>query len=1221
MMEAIGLIVSILSWIAPAIREKVERDKSLSDKIDDCLGRAIDQWNVSEELKRSTRLEPIRYKVKLKDYILHPEQGIDPVDKELLQLWADAIMADGDCHAFVIALKVDLIQATQQEGFKKVLSELGKLKEMEQDTNRKVDELLSRGGKDIQQIWDEVSIVEVGKRLPYTIITSGRDQAVAGVKRVCEKPEMVVIEGQSRLEAKAFAAAVLLESGIPDENIIVTEEGDLYNQIVSGKERRVILTSIPANHQVAITNGHSVIYCVGPQENFVEPHIVLPEIDRNGFMSALWVAGIGDSKARQLALDSAKDINMLWRLLGIVQTPPVWESIDAMPKLLPAMLIGRWDEMCDADKDVVAAMAESASYDTYRKELNQFIFVDESPIKRIESVYALKSPYAMFKRYFRYVTDADIARFLELVDIVLEDVDPDAIAKMESNVFQFWKDKRLFSSSLQKGILESLALIALMQEEFQRDNTVEKWLESKFKTFDLQKYLSHKHHILWMAEASPKAFLQFIENDIANGSPIMDELFVVRKEQISLTGEEIFYTELLFCLECIAWDEELLPQVTKILLQLSAYPNDSNYVNRPTNSLKNIYQFVLPCTFASIDKRIAILRGLQRSYPKAVHEVCLAWLKGLNDTVWHPNSYFRWRWLIRKPEQPKRVDRYPRESILREMYELMMLDFGWEEQEMIELLELSMHGYMCCLREEIIGAIRIHMDKLRGNEAICDALRKDVYRHMEYPDTWWAMRENDLQLYKDLLRDMTLPDVVNANKHYFESVFVHDPELGLTPLRDSQFDYGVKMQAKIEGKIMAEKGIEGIWELLDVAKSAEAVANGFTELTGDEHRRLVYEQYCNGEVSEEFTRRYFNNLYYKLGSDAYIGYLKEMQDIQADRIGVVLYAPWFHRELADIAEVQSEAIWTEYWRNVQIWDFKEDDVAMLADRLLYCKRYRELLQFMQKDEVLKVLENSTKGNILYTLFRSDEGCADLVREAYMVGKILSTIDVSGDEDLERKVEQMEFYLYENLEHYLKDEHNHFKKAINTKPEMMMEIVSALYKSDDESEIPKEDLAYRQFKARVAYRFWNKYASVPCVNVDGEIDEAKFRDYIVRLQELAKEQHYESVMPYVIGKILSNFPENDDYPSELLCSMVEEFQCDTIDRIIGDAIHNRRSFSTRSPFEGGTVERHHIATLRAYREKAVMRSTRFVKILDTTIRSFEYSAKREDYEGKMNNLDY
>lgn len=1223
MLEVISFIVSLLSDLVPAIKEKVERNKSLSEKIDDCLMRAIDRWDVTEDLKRSTRLQPFRYKILLKNYIQHPEKGIHPKDKELLKLWTDVILSDGDCSAFVLSFKEDLIQATQTEGFKNVLSGLFELKVLQEDIKRNVDKLCYRGGKSITQLWNEVSVFDHGKKLPYSIITSGREQIAEEITKACHTADFVVFEAQSRLEAKAFTAAVILENEIPFDNVIIVDSEELYHQLVSDKNRKIIITSISTNHQLAVARGHTVVYCIGPQDNYTTAHFILPEINREGFIAALEKSALEYNEVRQLALDSAKDINMLWRLLGINPSPPAWENKETITRFIPIMLVGRWDEMCDGDKQIIQEITGYKSYDEFRKEFNNFIYVDESPIKRIETVYAINSLYALFKRYYKYVTEADIKHLLEFVDVVFEDVDPDAIAKMESKQLQFWRDKRIFSSNLRRGLIESVALISLMQEEWHKDNVIEQWLADKFNSFDLQKYLSHRHNLLLMAEAAPRAFLQFIENDIANGSLILNELFIIRTEQLSLTGTTIYYAELLRCLECIAWNEDYLPQVTRLLLHMCRYPNDSNWINRPSNSLKNIYRFILPGTLASISKRISILKGLQKSYPEAVHSLCFDWLKGLHDTVWDSTAYFRWRWLAQKPEKPRTTKRYPDYKLLREMYELMMVDFTWSEMEVVELLKVSMCEYMHTLREEIISMMHTHIDKIKGNDTICDELRDEIFRHMDHQDTWWAMKLEALQAYKDLLNEITLPDVINANKHYFEDIFVHNPELGVSYLVEDQFEKSLKIQAEIEDKIIQEEGLDGIWKLVDLAKSTEAVANGFTELTEDTHYKLVYERYCDGVLCKEFVKCYYNNLYYKYGSGMYLNYLAELQVISANKISIVLYAPNFNRELADMADSQSESIQIEYWKNVFVWQFGINDVSLIADRLLYCKRYGDLLHFMTRDVALHHLDSSKKANILHTIFQSDDGILVLIHKGYQMAKILNTIDVTGSPELELKIEQIEFYLYKHLDRHLKKEHNHFQRAINSKPEILMEIVAAIHDvySNSEESISLDDMSSRQFKAQVTYEFWDRYHDVPCTDMDGKIDETKLRNYLVRLKELAKEYDQEDVLPLAIGKILGNFQEDDDYPCELLCSLVEEYANDTIDSSISSAIHNRRSFSTRSPFDGGGIERNHVATLRKYRDNAIMRSPRFVKILDDVIRSFEYSAKRNDFEGKMNNFNY
>lgn len=1222
----LSILTSIVANNVPTMRDLVKRNKTLRDKLDDCFQKAVDRWSAPAEMKRDTLLDSVRFTSKLKDYIEHPEKGMHPLDKELMHLWVEAILADGECSAYILSIKEDLIQARQDEGFKKVLARLEKMMENQEEISRKIDDLWRRGGKAIKRFWDEMSIFDGGKKqLPYLTIIAGRESEAEVIVNACTNPHFVVIEAQSRIEAKAFATAAILANGGDDDNVIVVETKELYDQLVNEEKRRIIITSIPVNHQLAVAKGHSVIYCVGPQDNYAEDHIVLPEIDRNVFITSLHDAGLSDDEARKLALDSAKDINMLWRMLGVIQEAPAWEYAENLQLFVSVMLVGRWDEVCEADRLLLKELSGCESYEVFRKELNTIFVADESPLKKIGTVYAVKSPYAMFKRYFRYVTEMDIKHFLRYADLALDDVDSEAKEKMETEELHYWRANRMFSSQLRKGIAEGLTLIALMQEELHQENIIERWLTDKLKDFNLQKYLSHRRNMQWIAEASPVAFLQFIENDIRNGSPILNEIFQIRPRRFSLTDTEIYYTELLFGLESIAWNEEFLPQVTQILLQLCAYPNESNWDNRPSNSLAKIYRFVMPCTLAPMDKRIAILRRLQKRYPKAVHELCVSWFKGLDTHSYFMTPYFRWRWANLKPDYSKISKIYPTSEELHEMFDIMMSDFDWKAESIVDLLKLSMNHYMISLRRDIISTVRTHMDEIRGNDTICEGLREDIYHHMEYQDTWWSLKGEELQVYRDLLQDMTLPDVIHANKHLFDSYYMNNPEVGIGIETENPVDETRRFRAMVEERIMSEKGLDGIWELTKVAKSAEAVAGGFAELTGDKYRMSVYEKYCAEELSEAFARQYFSHLFYshKDEKELYHGYVSEMMEANPQRIAVVLYAPGFYRELADIAEKQPDDIGLEYWRNVQRSGvYGEDDVMFIIERLLRTKRYFDMLFFMSQKEQLAMMNNRQKVDVLYAIFCS-EGILVMARNAYHVGHVLDTVDIEGDSELETKVERMEFYLYERLEHYLKNDHNHFRKAINEKPELMMEIVSAIFKPENESESDLSDdaKANREFMGHIAYGFWYNYQDVPCTNADGNIDGDKLRGFLKRIAEIAEEVHRKQIVPLVIGKILGNFPENDDYPSELLCSLVEEYNDDHIDGEIECAIHNRRSFSSRSPFAGGMIERSHIETLRRYRENAMLRSPRFVKILDNAIKSFEYSAKQNDYEGQMNNFDY
>ncbi len=91
------------------------------------------------------------------------------------------------------------------------------------------------------------------------------------------------------------------------------------------------------------------------------------------------------------------------------------------------------------------------------------------------------------------------------------------------------------------------------------------------------------------------------------------------------SGTEIYYSELLFALEALAWDEQYLFDTTDILMYLCSYRNDSNYANKPINTLLSIYRFGLPQTYAPFETRLEILKSCATKHPKNhIITMCIA---------------------------------------------------------------------------------------------------------------------------------------------------------------------------------------------------------------------------------------------------------------------------------------------------------------------------------------------------------------------------------------------------------------------------------------------------------------------------------------------------------------------------------------------------------------------------------------------------------------------
>lgn len=1221
----------VLSWVAnniPTIAEKLSKNKLIEDKVKAYFGNAVDKWNVSLEEKEIVKKDEAIFFQRLKDYITHPEKGRHPKESELFKIWAELLMGDADCSAFIISLKEDLLLAENQKGILRVEDILNDLMQQQKEeferVNAKLNILIDRGLCRCEKFWERWSVYDDGKKqLPYSIILGNRNEAKIAIQGACKTPKRVIIEAGSHKEAMAFAVAVILDAKIETKNVFVVESADAYQTLISPEKRCIIITDLCENHSLAIRNGHSVIWCVSTQDMVPQDKIKLGQIDRDICINSLIEAGHSDAEAQRMAQDTAFDINQLWRQLSITTNAPLWETSDNLRVLIPLTLLGQWNESYSNDMEMVTAITGLSLADC-EHYLHTLSIASESPIQKIGSVWRIKSASGLLERYYDNITEDIIDAFVVCLKWILEDDDPDAVAKMKAEELQYWKDKHLFSGEFREGIFQGLTLLSLMNEKKNHSNgKLDTIISEQLKTFDLTRYLSNKHNLLWMAEANPDLFLRYIENDIKAGALVLNEIFKIRKTEYDICDTKIEYSELLWCLECIAWHEDYLPRVTNILFSLCAYENNSNWSNRPENSLYEIYRFFIPQTFTSFDNRMDILKKMALTYPQFVRNLCYKILKGLADPILNHHPHFRWRWAERIEPTPVSIP-YPSKRDLDKVVELLLNLSTWTETEICELIELSMEQYVGAYCPQIVAEIDKHISIFKGNEKVVECLRKNILQYKTFPNAKWAISKERLTKYEELLTQVESEDFIARNKHYFEDIYLDITEIGA---KDE--DYTIQHQkikefrADIIRQIIDKDGWDGVCKLVHEAKSAESVADGVSEWGNDTYIEPIYREYVTGNMSPAFVARYFSNLYYKNGLEKYLQYVDITRTINSSQIGIILYAPSFQRTLATLAEQISNVISEEYWQKVFVWQYNEEDIQYITKNLRQAKRHHNLLLFLSRKDVLQIISNEEKIDSLLEMLKSEDGSKSLMRESYHTAEILKTISLPSAGDRRNGLLLMEFMMHNHLKHYFHQGENHFDRELNTSPELMMSIVDLMFLPDEEY---RQDFTTEEEKqkaeqwGRIGFDFWFHYHDVPCQKDSGDIDEDGLRAYITQLQELAKEHHRTSVISLVVGRILGNLPETEDYPTEFMCHMVEELDDDTIDSEISCALSNRRGMTSRSPFEGGTIERKHIETFTNYKKRAMQRnSPRLVKVFENEINSFSYRAEREDQEAQMNSL--
>ena len=1217
---AISFVISYVANCLPV------PTKDYDGRLKDCYCRALDKWNVPQEVKTGAKDDIQKHFIGLKEFITHTSKGRHPKECELLRLWAEEILGDSHCNQFILANQNEIMQVEMRKGFLKVdevLEAINYQKEELQKIEKKVQQLLNRGVQDAETYWD-IWATGGGVKLGYDIVLSGRKMATDAVLEACHTPMFVSIESTSLSDAIAFSVATILkESPSNVSRTRIIDNAETYRDFLKEKVSLIIITNVQENPNYAVSKGHSVIYCGTPADkSLYAGKIVLPVVEREGFRDALEACSFDSDTITHLILETKRDTSLLRRYLGINNEKEVWLKPEYNRYYIPAILLGSWDEKRDGDKQIAESLA-GMGYVEFDKGLQILLNSNEPPLVKVGSIWQVSSPKLLITRILNELSNDTLEHFKECIDWVLEDDDPDVIAKRDANDFRYWQDRHLYSGHLRTGLLQSITIMAVVMEAQQISTAwIDNYIESKLKDFSLERFLSNKNNIQWVTECSPSSFLKYIEEDIKAGMPILSKVFEIKHPKFSITGSEISYSELLFCLEQLAWNIIYLPRVTSILLNFCKFPNDSNYANRPIASLYNIYRFSLPQTLAAFSQRLGILQSLSKQYPKELSELCYKLLDGIGQTIFMPTSHFRWRYSD-QIKSPKYIPAILGDDVIA-VTKLLLSIMEMSIDNICKLIDLATKKFMECSHSLFMSTFEENKDVMKGNEVIVERLRKNINHHLRYNTSAWSIRGESLEQFQELLSKIESDDVIIKNKHYFDNYLVKHDFDSIEQDYQKQRKESRLLRKGILNEIVAAQGWGGIWKLSHCVGNTDGLAEAIVEITDNSKRQEVFRLYCDKKLENKFVRYYFRTLFYEFGKDNYLQYVNELKAISDKDICVVLYAPDIVQEITHIVDGLPVQIQKEYWENVGLWGLTDENVLYTIERLRSVGRYSDILNFVHNKALKPYISGALWLEILIDCF--DNGhMAALSQDSYDVAEILKCIQIPSNPVAKGKLLLLELALFERISLYLSQSECHLLNLVNNEPEMMMEIVKLAYLEDEEyrenHDLTDVERNNKIVLAQLAWNFLFNYHSVPGMKQDGTIDENFLREYLVQLKVCAERCHRIHIIPMITGKIIGNMPETDDYPSDLMCELVEEYADDRIDCEISCCISNRRGTSSRSAYAGGDIERSHIETFKTYLNRTLTRSPRLTKVFESEIKSYESMAARQDVEGKLHDLRY
>jgi len=1053
--------------------------------------------------------------------------------------------------------------------------------------------------------------------LPYEIILPGREDVIANVIEACKKKKALFLQAMTQNEGIAFAIASLMTSEDADRLItraIVVTDKNAYNDLVEHYDNLIILTTLTDDVHYSTRRGHAVIIASTPADNIKEA-ITLPIIEKERFVGTLVKVGIDEAKARKIATDTTRDINIFRRRIGIVKDNPKWAK--SYTELLPAILVGKWDETCDGDKEILASLA-GMSYEQYELILQAHLSKEDTPLIHISNTWRIRSPYEAIEVLLnaKAISRALLAKYRTICLNLIQDDDPNALEELNDNGFHFREFNQKYSNVLKEGVFQNLCLLSILDdpENGEMQQWVDETISLMLNEWDFQRFLSNRLFLTSLAEASPNSFLSFVEN---LSQEIIEKVFKPHEQSHHPFSRcEIFYTELLFSLEMLAWDDNYLNRVVRLLLRFSEYKNESNYVNRPDNSLNNIYRFYLPQTYVSFEDRMAILKACSTLNRNTVFRLCKRICESINPQALSSNSHFKWR-LFGKLKYPHNIQPVSIAEI-DTVKEMMLQCCGFSAIEISELIALSSNANMGGIRDSILDAIKQHIPELKDTQIIVDALRKDITRHKRCEGAVWALTEKELVPYQELLNELEPPDVLQKNAWLFEDHYIQFPHK-----RYNDSDKTIKEQddARLNAlkEIIEEKGEDGLWNFIQLVKCPESLSKSIVSYFDDKLNNDICQKYKSSAISESFTQSYLSALY-NMDISKYVSWAENV--VTSDNeMSIVLYAPGYVKELAVIADKLGTAIKRHYWESIHVGFYTTENIEEIVRELINVNRYSEAIIIIGSYRDTIQISDLEIAQTLYRYIIEGNNHHGQLATCYIT-RVLEKLDKSEDPDVIHLLIFLEFLLYRRIEHYMDMSELRFTKELSRNPELMIQLVELAFRPDDNVEQSEVDESDGRLMAECAFHIlYFGHAIISFNNKDGVFDGEYMKQYIEQLYRLAEKRKRTKSIDLVVGNILGDIPRDSNYPPQALCELVEDLHNDTVDQTISTSIYNSRGVTIRAFNAGGDQERSIVSKFEEYKEKTSLLYPRMTEIFNRLIRIYKQEAGRLDDEALIADLEY
>jgi hypothetical protein len=955
-----------------------------------------------------------------------------------------------------------------------------------------------------------------------------------------------------------------------------------------------------------------------PKQNYQ----VLPRPSSGNLGKAITTMGFEEDRAYDLARKCGRSVTILRRLIpGGAASNPKWMSEGRI--LIPALLAGGWDSQSDLDRDVISAFANKTYFD-YEADIRKFKRMQDSPLDQEQNIWKVRAPVDAFVYIGHLIGGDDLDRLKAAATAVFSHIEP---TPDPNEPFRLQpRSPTKHSAWLRDGLATTLLLIAALAKQADLDipgRPAQAFVDDIIRSLpglssDHRVLASLRQELPLLAEAAPGPLLSALERMLEGEGTAIRPIFA---EATNFLAPSSPHTGLLWALETLAWDPAHLRRVALILAKLARIDPGGRLANRPINSLRAIFLSWTPCTNAPLRVRLAALDEIIAREPAIGWELIVKLLPKDQDTSF-PTAKPRFR----------EAGASERETLT---YGLI-----WESQREIVSRALDLVGndpsrwttiikelsnFESPLRARALALVDDFLGKTTGEDsnAVWAALHEELNRHKTFADAHWALPSSELAQFEEIVRHHEPSDPIVSEAWLFDDWSPDIPgkldnDGGAFHVHEDVVDTARRVAIR---KVLDKGGTDAVLALAGRVRLPQFVAAATVDVADDLTlaETLVVRAVGRSKELDHFAGVASSVAVNKFG-DAWVDRFRQIALLQGwspDSIAMLLRYWPDKRDTWNMAASFGSETERSYWDRKPPWLAQGDT----EDAIYSARQYLKVGRPTAALDALYSRISEVPVDLVFELL--DAGVDELNARgvaidnmfAYHLEHVFKSLE-ARDAVPKIDIARREYAYLPLLNH--RDGSLTLHRLMAESAEFFVSILCDIYKkTTEELEEPTKE---KQNRARTGYQLLRSFKSVPGLGSDA-LDIAVLRAWIVEVRRRGAEEDRLVVAEQHIGHVLAHAPLDPDdaaWPHSGVRGILEELDCEQIERGIVTERLNMRGAHGKALYEGGKQESELAKQYRAWANAALAWS-RTSALLERIADWWDREAAEEDVRARQDQM--